>query len=88
MNPYSRKGKFFNKEFDNLYSYEDMKIINKSISEDRDGFYNTEIKGNEAIFFQYTPKKTQHKKDVIAAFRRSGKKTERQDAKQEIRKFL
>ncbi|WP_375559094.1 hypothetical protein ACE193_15300 [Bernardetia sp. OM2101] len=83
MKPYSKKGKQFVKRLHSLESYEDTEYKNNNPNNPSDGYWNYQEKKG---LVKYTPKKTQHKKDVIAAFRRSGKKTERQNAKKEIKK--
>jgi hypothetical protein len=95
MKSYSQKGKRFstnpNKIWagvdDTMLSYEEMSKINEFWLRDgktRRGYSNYELKDDEVKVTQYIPKKSRNKKDVVAAHRRSGKKTERNKAKQEI----
>lgn len=86
MKPYSNKGKKFTKRFincfgewndvDNLPSYESIQNPQET------GYYNYEpTTGN---LTGYVPKRTRNKKDIVAAHKRSSKKTERQQSKREI----
>lgn len=98
MKPYSQRGKKFDIKpikiwagvDDNLLSYEEMNEINDFWIKDgkmRRGFSNYE-RNPEFKITMYIPKKTRNKKDIVAAHKRSGKKTERQQAKQEIQNIL
>ncbi len=99
MKNYASKGKKFNnKSFkfwanvdDKLLSYEEMNQINHFWIKDgkiTNGYFNYEYLEDKIKITNYVPKKSQNKKDVVAAHKRSGKKTERRIAKNDILKDL
>ena len=100
LKKYNHKGKRFKKDklkiwggvSDNLLSYEEVNDINDFWKEDgkvKNGFCNREKEGEECIKYTlYTPKKTRNKKDIVAAHKRSTKKTNRQQSKKQIKEEL
>lgn len=93
LKKHNRVGKEFSKknfklgggDDDALLSYEEMAALNEVASKPNQGFFNLEInEEGEAKHTAYIPKKTRNKKDVMAAHRRSTKKTNRRLAKLEI----
>ncbi len=101
LKKYNHKGKHFKKDklkiwggvSDNLLSYEEVNDINDFWKEDgkvKNGFCNIEPKGDNEYprFTLYVPKKTRNKKDIVAAHKRSTKKTNRQQSKKQIKEEL